>query len=172
VLRANNPDYEDIPATDEMRTRARLKGVINQLEMAVGQAFLREDIPALFGVSFNPGNWHAGHISLSEQKAQVLLVTLNKQGKAQDQRYLDHWVDDTHFHWQSQNATTPASKRGRDIIEHQELGIALHLFIRDNKLQNGKAAPFVYQGPVRYQSHVGSSPMSVVFECEAALDAA
>jgi superfamily II DNA or RNA helicase/HKD family nuclease len=169
LLRANNPDYADIPATDDMATRARLKGVISALEMAVGQPFMRKDIPALFGAIFNTGSWTNGHIALAEQKAHVLLVTLNKQGRAQEQRYLDHWVDDTHFHWQSQNQTTPNSKRGQEIIGHEKLGIAIHLFIRENKLRNGKAAPFIYQGQVRYQSHAGSSPMSVMFESDAAM---
>ena len=100
-----------------------------------------------------------------------MFVTLNKQGKALDQRYLDHWIDDTHFHWQSQNGATPASKRGQDIIHHDHLGITLHLFIRENKLLNGKAAPFVYQGLARYRSHTGSAPISVIFETEGKMSA-
>ncbi|RJG00201.1 DUF3427 domain-containing protein [Noviherbaspirillum sedimenti] len=164
ILHAHNPDYEDMPATDEMRTLARFKAVIDPLDIALGQSFMREEIPALFGESFNPGNWNVGHVNLSDKKAHVLLVTLNKQGKSEDHRYLDHWIDDTHFHWQSQNSTTPASKRGQEIIEHEKLGIAIHLFVREGKLGNGKAAPFVYYGPVRYGSHTGSSPMSVIFE--------
>jgi hypothetical protein len=35
--------------------------------------------------------------------------------------------------------------------------------VRESKLHNGKGAPFVYHGAVRYVSHIGSSPMSVVF---------
>ena len=101
---------------------------------------------------------------LRDQKAQILLVTLNKQGKAEDQRYLDHWVDQATFHWQSQNATTPDSARGRDIINHEKLGISLHLFIREHKLGGGKAAPFIYQGWVHCRSHTGSAPMSVLLE--------
>lgn len=164
ILHAHNPDYEDMPATDEMRTLARFKAVIDPLEIALGQSFMREDIPALFGENFNPGNWNVGHVNLSDKKAHVLLVTLNKQGKSEDHRYLDHWIDDTHFHWQSQNATTPSSKRGQEIIEHEKLGITIHLFVREGKLGNGKAAPFIYFGPVRYDMHTGSSPMSVIFE--------
>jgi len=164
MLHAHNPDYEDMPATDEMRTLARFRAVLDQLDIAMGQSFMREDIPALFGESFNPGSWNVGHVNLSDKKAHVLLVTLNKQGKSEDHRYLDHWIDDTHFHWQSQNTTTPASKRGQEIIEHQKFGITIHLFVREGKLGNGKAAPFIYYGPVRYDSHTGSSPMSVVFE--------
>ena len=163
VLKANNPAYEDLVATDDMRTLARLRAVIDPLDLAVGQPFQREDIPALFGDEFNPGSWNVGHVTLNDKKAHVLLVTLNKQGKADEHRYLDHWIDGHHFHWQSQNATTPDSKRGQELIHHVALGIAIHLFVRDGKLAGGKAAPFVYQGRATYESHQGSAPMSVVF---------
>lgn len=163
VLKANNPAYEDMRATDEMRTLARLRGVVDPLDLAVGQSFQREEIPALFGEVFNPGSWNVGHVTLNDKKAHVLLVTLNKQGKAEEHKYLDHWIDEHHFHWQSQNATTPESKRGREIIEHERRGIAIHLFVRDGKLAGGKAAPFVYHGRATYESYQGSGPMSVVF---------
>lgn len=164
VLKANNPAYEDLAATDDMRTLARLRQVIAPYDLMLGQDFLREEIPPLFGESFNPGNWHSGHVVLSDKKAHILLVTLNKQGKAEDHRYADHWVDETHFHWQSQNRTTPESKWGREIIEHVARGISIHLFVRTNKLAGGKAARFTYHGRVRYLSHEGSSPMNVIFE--------
>ena len=164
TLKANNPNYEDLRATDEMRTLARLKTVIDSLDLVVGQPFVREDIPALFGETFNPGSWNVGHVVLNEKKVHVLLVTLNKQGKAQEHRYHDHWIDEHTFHWQSQNATTPASKRGQETIEHVAKGIAIHLFVRETKLGSGKAAPFVYRGQVTYQSHTGSNPMSVTFK--------
>jgi superfamily II DNA or RNA helicase/HKD family nuclease len=164
VLRASNPDYEDMAATDDMHTLARLKAVIDPLELAVGHAFMREDIPPLFGESYNVGKWNVGHVAVNSRIAMVLLVTVNKQGKEKDHRYLDHWIDDSTFHWQSQNATTPASKKGRDIIDHVKNGTAIHLFVRESKLESGKGAPFVYHGRVTYQSHTGSSPMSVVFK--------
>lgn len=163
VLKANNPAFDDMPATDDMRTLARLRNVIDPLDLAVGQAFQREEIPALFGEEFNPGNWNVGHVTLNDKQAHVLLVTLNKQGKADEHKYLDHWIDEHHFHWQSQNSTTPQSKRGREIIEHEAKGIAIHLFVRDGKLAGGKAAPFLYHGRATYESHQGSGPMSVVF---------
>lgn len=167
TLRAANPDYDDLRVTPELaeqfRTFARLEAVITPLEMAVGQEFAREEIPVLFGATFNPGNWQSGHVFLKESGAHVLLVTLNKQGKSVDHRYIDHWIDSHTFHWQSQNSTTPETKRGRELINHQALGLSVHLFVRENKLRNGKAAPFTYYGSVEYQSHEGRSPMSVVF---------
>ena len=166
-LEAANPDYEDIIVTPELieqfRTFARFCEIIDPLEMAVGQEIPREEIPALFGATFNPGNWQSGHVFLKDANAHVLLVTLNKQGKGVQHRYVDHWIDEQTFHWQSQNSTTPQSKRGRELIEHQKLGLSVHLFVRENKLRNGKAAPFTYFGPVEYQSHEGSSPISVTF---------
>jgi superfamily II DNA or RNA helicase/HKD family nuclease len=168
VLRANNADYADVPVTEELReqlrTFARLKAVLNPLELALGQRVLREDIPLLFGAEFNPGSWNVGHVVLPERNAHVLLVTLNKQGKAVEHRYLDHWIDEQTFHWQSQDKTTAESKRGQQITQHEKLGLSIHLFVREHKLENGKAAPFTYHGPVRYRSHTGSAPMSVVFE--------
>ena len=164
ILKANNPEYRDLPASDEMKTLARLKAVIDPLEMAIGQALLREEIPPLFGETFNPGNWNTGHVVLKAQNAHILLVTLNKQGRAADHRYLDHWIDEHSFHWQSQNSTSPISKRGKEIIEHQRLGISIHLFVREARLAGGTAARFVYYGPVTYRSHSGTEPMSVIFD--------
>jgi hypothetical protein len=163
VLKANNPEYEDLVATDDMRTLARLKGVVDPLDLQVGRAIYREDIPPFFGEVFNPGNWNSGHVVVEARKAHVLLVTLNKQGKAEEHRYLDHWIDEHTFHWQSQNSTSPAMKRGREIIRHAELGISIHLFVRESKLAGSKGAPFVYHGKVRYVSHTGANPMSVTF---------
>lgn len=167
VLRANNPDYEDVVATDDMRTLARFKEIIDPLELVVGQPIAREDIPALFGTTFNPGNWNVGHVVLPDQKSHVLLVTLNKQGKAKEHRFADYWIDDQTFHWQSQNSTTPASSRGKSIIDHQRNGWQIHLFVREHKLSNGKSAPFVYHGAVCYLRHEGSGPMSVVLQVTA-----
>jgi SOS-response transcriptional repressor LexA len=163
VLRATNKDYQDMDATEDMHTLARFKAIFSPLDLAVGQAFKREDIAPLFGETYSIGNWNVGHVTLASKNTMVLLVTLNKQGKAADHRYVDHWVDDSTFHWQSQNSTTPNNKRGRDIIEHEQKGLTIHLFVRESKLYNGKGASFVYHGAVRYVSHTGSSPMSVIF---------
>lgn len=166
VLKANNPEYEDMLATDEMRTLARLRAVINPIDLAVGQRFMREEIPALFGETFNAGSWNSGHVVLNVQRAHVLLVTLSKRGKSKEHQYADHWIDEHTFHWQSQNTTTPDSKRGKEVIHHEALGIALHLFVREEKLEGGKASPFTYCGRATYRSHQGSEPMSVLFSVD------
>ncbi|MGM0476401.1 MAG: DUF3427 domain-containing protein [Pseudomonadota bacterium] len=163
ILKAQNPDYEDLVADESMRTFARLKDVLDPLELARGQEFEREAIPALFGANFNPGSWNAGHVVLPD-RTHILLVTLNKQGRKEDHRYLDYFIDERTFHWQSQNQTTPESQRGREIIEQAQRGTPIHLFVRDHKLgPDGRAAPFRYLGPVEYLSHEGSAPMGITF---------
>jgi SOS-response transcriptional repressor LexA len=167
TLRANNTDYEDLIADESMETFARLKGKVDPLELLVGKHFMREEIPPLFGVEFNPGNWQSGHVVLKDPQVQILLVTLNKQGKASDHQYHDYFMDNQHFHWQSQNSTSPENKRGRGIIQHKKLGSQVFLFVREHKLNNGKAAPFRYYGEVSYQNHEGSKPMSVIWKLQA-----
>jgi len=161
VLKATNPAFEELEANEEMRTFARLKEILNPLDLALGMSFLREDIPALFGEEYNPGNWNVGHVVIRDRPIHVLLITLSKQGKAKEHRYHDYWVDEQKFHWQSQNSTTPESKRGNELINHQKLGIAVHLFIRESKISGSKAAPFTYYGEVSYVGHTGSAPMSI-----------
>lgn len=166
VLKANNPAYEDLLASEEMRTKARLMGVLDPLELVIGSSFKREEIPPLFGEQFNAAVWQTGHVVIRHANAHVLLVTLNKQGSAAEHRYIDHWIDDETFHWQSQNATKPESSRGEAIINQAKLGTKIHLFVRESRLEAKKAAPFIYYGKVRYQSHSGSAPISVVFRVE------
>ena len=164
VLHAFNPTYADIPATEDFRTLARFKTILEPWQLAVGQTFRREEIPALFGEEFNVGNWNVGHVVLKDKNTHILLVTINKQGRQEGHRYVDHWIDETTFHWQSQNQTSPTDKRGSELINHRQLGIKIHLFVREERLSaTGKAAPFKYHGPVNYLSHTGSQPMAVKF---------
>lgn len=160
-LVAQNPDYSNIIATDDMRTLARLKATIKPIELALHRSFYRESIPELFGLEFNTGLWQSGHVCPKERDDQVLLVTLNKSGKQAEHRYHDYFIDEAHFNWQSQNSTAPSGKRGQQIINHEKLGSSVHLFVRKNKLEAKKAAPFIYCGKVIYQSHESEKPMNV-----------
>lgn len=163
LLRAANPDYEDLVASEEMVTFARLKGKVDPLELFIGKAFMREDIPELFGESFNPGNWNSGHVYLANHSAHVLLVTLDKSGKSNEFKYLDRFEGSHQFHWQSQNSTSPANKRGQQIINHEKDGAKVFLFVREHKLHGKTAAPFTYYGQVFYESHTEEKPMNVIW---------
>jgi hypothetical protein len=153
-------------ATEDMATFARLKDVIDPIDLYLHQSFMRADIPGLFGLEFNKGAWEAGHVCPSGSDDQFILVTLNKQGKANNQRFHDYFTDNETFHWQTQNMVGPTGGRGQRLINHNANGSKLHLFVRRDRLIAKKGAPFFYCGPMNYVSHEGEKPMSVVTKLE------
>jgi SOS-response transcriptional repressor LexA len=160
-LIAQNPDYEPMLATEEMNTFARLRQVIDPVDIHLHQSFMREEIPVLFNLEFNTGLWQSGHVCPKNHPDQFLLVTLNKQGKIKDHQYHDYFIDQENFHWQSQNSATPNSAKGTAIINHTSNNSRVHLFVRKNKLEANKGAPFYYCGDLKYLRHKDEKPMNV-----------
>lgn len=123
--------------------------------------YKREDIPPLFGLTFNQAIWNQGFVVLEDRV--FLLVTLEKGGLNKDHRYEDRFLSPERFAWQSQNKTAQEGKHGRLIRDHREAGAEVHLFVRKRKVIDGKAAPFVYCGTVDFVSWEGDRPISVVW---------
>lgn len=90
-----------------------------------------------------------------------LLVTLAKGDMNSEHQYADHFLSDREFSWQSQNSTTRSSKRGRMIIDHQALGIHVHLLVRPTKKTGSQPTPFVYCGEVDFVDWEGDRPITV-----------
>jgi hypothetical protein len=57
-----------LPATDEMRTLARLRGVIDPLDLAVGESFQREEIPRAVRRVVQSRQLERGHVTLNEKE--------------------------------------------------------------------------------------------------------
>jgi hypothetical protein len=93
------------------------------------------------------------------------IVPLTKGNLAAGNEYLDHFIDDQIFEWQSQNQTTQTSKHGR-IINGSMPGYSVHLFIRPTKLRGGGAAPFVYCGVPQFVDWRGEKPITVQWKLE------
>jgi hypothetical protein len=132
--------------------------------------YMREDIPPLFGLTFSPAIWNQGFI-VADGHA-FLLVTLEKGSLNKDHRYDDRFLSDDRFQWQSQNKTRQDSKHGRLIRDHDAAGVDVHLFVRKHKVLDGKAAPFVYCGPVKFESWDGEKPISVTWRLDNAVPTA
>ncbi len=131
--------------------------------------YLREEIPPLFGLEFNPAIWNQGFVQTEGHL--FLLVTLDKGSLNRDHRYDDRFLSASRFLWQSQNKTKQESKHGRLIRDHQTLGIQVHLFVRRQKVTDGKGAPFVYCGPVDFASWEGEQPITVQWDLREAVPA-
>lgn len=123
--------------------------------------YKREAIPPLFGFQFNQGHWRQGFVKVDNHV--FLLVTLNKQGLNKEHQYDDRFISERQFRWQSQNSTSKKSKAGQIIRAPSAEGYTIHLCIRKDKMMHGKAAPFVYCGPVEFQSWEGEKPIAVLW---------
>lgn len=120
--------------------------------------YMREDIPALFGQIFNPGNWNAGIVPLD--KDMVLLTTLKKGSLSAGNHYEDRFLSPSRLQWQSQTRTTQASRHGQ-ILSGRVSGHSVHLFVRSEKLRGKTAAPFLYLGVPHFGGWQGEAPITI-----------
>jgi len=119
--------------------------------------YMRQDIPALLGETFNKGAWNAGVVPY--RRGLVLLVTLDKGGLARGGEYEDGFESAQVFRWQSQTRTRRDDRHGR-ILSGRDPG-EVHLFVRRHKVRNGRAAPFRYCGRPVFLSWEGDQPITV-----------
>jgi superfamily II DNA or RNA helicase len=78
--------------------------------------------------------------------------------------YQDMFINPKHFQWQSPNATTQGSERGKNIIFNKERGINLHLFIRKYKQIDGSVQPYIYIGHGDVIQYEGEKPITVLMK--------
>ncbi|WP_233489353.1 DUF3427 domain-containing protein [Rhodovulum sp. 12E13] len=124
------------------------------------RSYERREIPRLFGATFNEGAWNAGIVRLANRL--ILLTTLRKGALATGNHYEDAFLDAQTVQWQSQTRTRQDSRHGA-MISGREPGAEVHLFVRSGKLRQGRAAPFIYCGPVRFLDWEGEQPITVRF---------
>jgi len=150
--------------------RVKLKRSPSDLEMEalrittsqglkVWSRYLRETIAPAFGLTFSQAIWNAGFVV--QDPEVFLLVTLAKEDMNTEHRYVDHFVSDREFAWQSQNRTTRTSKHGQILSDHRAQGKRVHLFVRPTKKTGPKPTPFFYCGEVDFISWEGDAPISI-----------
>ncbi len=129
-------------------------------QLRVGASLMREQIPPLLGSKFSRTVWQQGIVAVPSGLA--LLVTLDKQGKVENQKYEDRFESPSRFQWQSQNQTTRTGKHGQLIQGHVATGKQIHLFVRKRgKRANSTAAPFYYCGELVFERWEGERPITV-----------
>jgi hypothetical protein len=129
-------------------------------QLRVGASLMREQIPPLLGSKFSRTVWQQGIVAVPSGLA--LLVTLDKQGKVENQKYEDRFESPSRFQWQSQNQTTRTGKHGQLIQGHAAAGKQIHLFVRKRgKRANSTAAPFYYCGELVFERWEGERPITV-----------
>ncbi len=121
-----------------------------------------------------PSTFREGARWCASLQADALFVTLEKEEKdfSPETRYSDYALGPHHFHWDSQNSTSPTSEVGKRYQTHKERGTQVLLFVRRYKTNDiGKAHASTLLGPTEYVRHEGSKPMSIVWKLKHELPA-
>ena len=142
-------------------------GFAGNLLSPTGSRYLREAIAPAFGLAFSQAIWNAGFVV--QDPEVFLLVTLAKEDMNIDHRYVDHFVSDREFTWQSQNRTKRESKHGQILSNHRAQGKRVHLFVRPTKKTGSKPTLFIYCGEVDFVSWEGDAPISITWKLREAV---
>lgn len=131
--------------------------------------YSREQILVAFGATTFERQPPAreGVFIISDQNIELMFVTLdkNEQQFSPTTMYHDYAINESLFHWQSQNSARPDRGRGLDYVQHSKIEKRLFLFVREQtKDELGRTLGFVNYGEVEYVSHTGSQPMSITWK--------
>lgn len=108
------------------------------------------------GVAFN-----------SNLNTELLFINLIKSEEnfSPTTMYDDYAINETLFHWQSQNSAGPETPKGISYINHQQNEKIILLFIREkNKDEFGNTMGYVFVGEGQFKEHYGEKPMNIKWE--------
>ncbi|MFE5908298.1 DUF3427 domain-containing protein [Streptomyces wedmorensis] len=148
-----------------------LLGVLADLPLTIHASYSREEILPALGESFiggfMPGYFREGVKWCEGIQTDALLITLEKDEKdfSPQTRYRDYAVNDSLFHWESQNQTSETSPTGVRYRTHKANGSHVLLFVRRYKKTDiGGPQPWMLLGPADYVDHKGSKPMGITWK--------
>lgn len=148
-----------------------LLGPHADLPLAVHASYSREEILPALGQStvdgFMPGHFREGVKWCENIETDALLITLEKDEKdfSPETRYKDYALNESEFHWESQNQTSETSPTGLRYQTHTEKGTHVLLFVRRYKKTDiGGPQPWMLLGPADYVTHQGSKPMAITWK--------
>lgn len=98
---------------------------------------------------------------------EALFVTLKKSEKEYSPTtlYDDYAISEDLFHWQSQNASSPVSSRGKSYINHQKLNKRILIFIREqNEDEYSNTMGYVFLGDATFVKTEGEKPMNIEWQ--------
>jgi superfamily II DNA or RNA helicase len=103
----------------------------------------------------------------SEVNTELLFINLIKSEEnfSPTTMYDDYAINESLFHWQSQNSAGPETPKGLSYIKHQEKQKKILLFVREkNKDEYGNTMGYIFIGEGQFREHYGAKPMSIKWE--------
>lgn len=95
---------------------------------------------------------------------EALFITLKKSEKEYSPTtlYDDYAINETLFHWQSQNATSSISTKGQSYIGQKTLNRNILIFVREqNDDEFGNTMGYVFLGKAGFIASTGEKPMNI-----------
>ncbi|UTH06299.1 DUF3427 domain-containing protein [Macrococcoides canis] len=136
--------------------------ILNQeISLELYKEYTRHEIAALVGYDKSISSWRDG---VKQYKGNhYIFVNLKKDAENIEEHLLydDYFIDERHFHWQSQNKTSRASKTGQQYINHVKDRKKIFLFVRRASNEEGIVLPFYYLGEMEFISAKGDKPISI-----------
>lgn len=103
----------------------------------------------------------------SELNTELLFINLIKSEEdfSPTTMYDDYAINETLFHWQSQNSAGPDTAKGLSYIKHESENKKILLFVREkSKDEFGNTMGYVFVGEGLLKDYYGAKPMSIKWE--------
>lgn len=131
--------------------------------------YTRDQILAAFRLSSfeKKSSNREGVAENTELNTELLFINLIKSEEdfSPTTMYDDYAVNETLFHWQSQNSAGPETLKGQSYITHKQKNKKILLFVREKANDEfGNTMGYVFVGEGSINNYYGSKPMSVEWE--------
>ena len=143
-----------LPYQQPLKVHARYTR--DQILAGIGLSTFERKSPSREGIALN-----------SALNTEVLFINLIKSEEnfSPTTMYDDYAINETLFHWQSQNSAGPDTPKGISYIKHEEEDKIILLFVREkNKDEYGNSMGYVFVGEGTLKEHYGAKPMSIKWE--------
>lgn len=137
--------------------------------LKVHSRYTRDQILAAFGLSTfeRKSPSREGVAENTQLNTELLFINLVKSEEnfSPTTMYDDYAINETLFHWQSQNSAGPDTSKGLSYINHEQKGKRILLFIREkNKDEFGNTMGYVFIGDGQLKEYYGAKPMNIKWE--------
>lgn len=137
--------------------------------LKVHARYTRDQILTAFGLSTfeSKSSNREGVAMINALNTELLFVNLIKSEEdfSPTTMYDDYAINETLFHWQSQNSAGPETPKGISYIQHRENEKKILLFVREkNKDEFGNTIAYVFIGEAFLKEHYGEKPMNIKWE--------
>lgn len=149
-----------IRLTLEKDYKRRHGGILRRpSDLLLHRRYDRPEIINHFGEQYDPSRHNFGVIPFSNHV--VIITKLDTSSAMQAHQYVNKFIDEQTFGWQSQNQQRQDNPAGRLILNHKINGNILHLFVQSRSHEKA-----YYCGAVSVLSVEGNAPMNVRFRLE------